>query len=126
MSNSFPTFASDMTVNAISYTVGAAYLTGFASSDSSVTSNITGVNMSELLAVANQFATPGSFGSFDQTTFESDLVTAVTACLQLVADATGQTLAWVKSNVGITIYRDISYTDSSGFQGTHTDTVSYS
>jgi hypothetical protein len=69
------------------------------------------------------FNTPGTYGTFDQTTFEADLAASITAICQLQADALGQTLAEVQT--GITVTRQWGWSNGSGGSAGYSDTMTY-
>ena len=69
------------------------------------------------------FTTPGSFGSFDQTTAEASVKTMLDDCCQFLSHVTGTALATVQA--GVTVTRRWTWTDAAGNQARYADTMPY-
>lgn len=76
-----------------------------------------------VLGLAVVFATPGSFGTFDQTTIEAGLTNAITGVLNVLANMSGVALATLESQVTVT--RIWEWISSDGTAVTTSDTMTY-
>jgi len=74
-------------------------------------------------AVEYVFNTPGTFGSFDQTTAEANIKTLMTNACQVLVTITGIPLATIQAAVSIS--RRWTWTDAAGSRAVFTDTLTY-
>ena len=126
MSNSFPAVPADLALASIEYDVA------FPAPGQAAT-GLTFTGVTPILAGMGAFAvgslalfvfdTPGSFGTFDQTTAETALAALVTDACQFLADASGEALAAVQASVTVT--RRWTWTDATANRATYADTMAY-
>lgn len=74
-------------------------------------------------AVEYVFTTPGTFGSFDQTSAETAIKGVITAACNVLVAISGAPLATIQGMVTIT--RRWTWTDPTGNRATYTDTLAY-
>lgn len=117
MSNDFPAAPTELELSNIQYQINLDNLLDYGGTNFSLN-----LGLASFLPLNVSFSTPGSFGDFNQSTFESDLFTALTALCQMQADQSGQTLAEVQSAVGIVIARIWSWSNSDGVTASWYDT----
>ena len=134
MSNDFPTPPSSYNLAGLQYTVSSSYQYNnwnpVSGSDLDFSPDVntsiggTGQNAAQQFIVSFGFATPGTVGSFDQTTAEAQVTALANDYCQALADVYGDTLANIQATVTIT--RNWTWQDSSGeYQVTYTDTLTY-
>lgn len=125
MSNHFPAVPGDLLLASLSYLAILPTVTVQTGSaldfGSGVTSqlNFTSPNM----GASFTFVTPGTFGTFDQDSFETLFASGVTSVCTVLSNMSGVALATVKGEV--VIRRNWTWTDASGFTLTAQTQMSY-
>lgn len=130
MSNSFPSVPADLVLASVTYT---ASLGSEAATSSATKLTFAGARtyfgggLGDMASggstITFEFTTPGSFGSFDQTTAENVIATLVTDTCQIYADLTGATLAEIQA--AATITRQWNWADAAQNNAVYVDTMTY-
>lgn len=124
MSNNFPAVPTDFVLAQVMYQVTfpsvqpKSPFTGVGIAMGGGLNNLGGLGYVQYV-----FTTPGSFGTFDQTTAETAVKKIITDVCQLFADLSGQTLA--QEQAGVTVKRLWTWTDAGGNQANYSDTLVY-
>lgn len=129
MANNFPPIPSDLALASLEY--DAAFgSTSQPGSASALMFDGTSVQFGGVFgalgggsAVLYTFSTPGSFGSFDQTTAETIIAKVLTDACQVLADLTGIAQATIQS--AVTITRRWTWIDTNGNRAAYADTMTY-
>lgn len=126
MTNNFPTPPTDVQLRSVSYTMnfGAITLTpGDSLTFTGGSTNLFGavVGLGNAGGLMFSFDTPGSFGSFDQTTIESGMMKIGMDIFQLMSDLTGQSIPSLSAN--FSVERTWTWVDAAGNTATYTDTM---
>jgi hypothetical protein len=125
MSNNFPSIPTDFGLFQLTYMLNLPGLLTSNDGTFNLITDVSGTGAPSAYPMEFQFNTPGTVGTFDQTTFESDIVTAVTALCQSIADVTGETLAEVQAQTSIGRTWQFASASNFAWQATFTDTVPF-
>lgn len=124
MSNNFPAVPADLVLAVVQYTASFPSVTPqspFTGTSVSMGGGL--MNLGGPGSLTFQFATPGSFGTYDQTAAETSVKKVLTDVCQLIADITGQTLAQVQAVV--TVHRTWIWQDAAANNATFSDSMPY-
>jgi hypothetical protein len=132
MSNHIPTIPGSWNLQSVLYKISTTYLSNFAPASGStldwspaVNSTIPSVASNEVIEFMFNFITPGTLGSFDQDTAETQIKAFATDYCTALNDFFGDSLSNVKASVTIT--REWTWVDAStgNYTTTLTDTLTY-
>lgn len=129
MANSFPPVPTDLLLGSLTYTTSfgsepapsSAVPLTFTDTNTNFGGGLGGLASGSTITFT--FPTPGTFGTFDQTTAEATIATLITDACQVLADLTGTPLATVQA--AIKVARNWVWYDSAGNTATYADTMTY-